>query len=53
MWKLLPIIMHILVACDNSAEEELHLEEFFIWLSVPTTDHLKMDIIAWLITAKT
>lgn len=53
MWKLLPIIMHILVACGNPAEEELHLTEFFAWLSAPTISHLKMGIIAWLIRAKT
>lgn len=52
-WKLLPIIMHILVAYGNPAEEELHLKEFFAWLSAPTVGHLKMDIIAWLITVQT
>lgn len=53
MWKLLPSILHILVACGTPAEEELHLKEFFIWLSVPTISHLKMDMTAWLITAQT
>lgn len=52
MWKFLPLIMHILVACGYPAEEELHLKEFFAWLSAPTIGHLKMGIIARLITAE-
>lgn len=51
-WKLLPIIMRILVAYGNPAEEEVHLKEFFAWLSAPIIGHLKMGIIAWLITAQ-
>lgn len=53
MWKLLPSLMHILVVCGNPAGEELHLKEFFTWLSAPTVSHLKMGMIAQLIRAQT
>lgn len=52
-WKLLSSIMQILVVCGTPGEEELHLKEFFTWLSVPTISHLKMGMTAWLIRAQT
>lgn len=53
MWKLLPTIIPLLVACGKPAEEELHLKEFFTWLSAPTISHLEMGITAWLVRAQT